>query len=187
MNYKALCIIPLLTALLTLVGCSTPAPPYSVSIPNVQTLKNSNAASVAVGEFSAQPPANNESIGVRANSMNSPKGTFAKYLQDALIQELTDAKLFDPKSEIQVSAVLTKNDISAAGFITNSAEIGARFTVKRAGKVTFDKVKVATTQWDSNFIGAIAIPRAIQNYPNVVTALLKQLYEDKEFLEAIKK
>lgn len=187
MNFKALCVTTASLALLTLVGCSTPAPPYAVSIPNIQTLKNGNAASVGVGEFSAQPPANNESIGVRANSMVSPKGTFAKYVQDALIQELVDAKLFDSKSDIQVTGVLTKNDISAAGFITNSAMIEARFTVKRSGNVTFDKVKAATTQWDSNFIGAIAIPRAIQNYPNVVTALLKQLYEDKDFIEAIKK
>jgi hypothetical protein len=187
MNFKTLSCTIAASTLIILAGCSTPAPPYAVSIPNVQTLKNSNAAPVSVGEVTAQPSVNNDSIGVRANSMNSPKGTFAKYLQDALSQELADAKLLDPKSDIQVTAVLTKNDISAAGFITNSAIIAARFTVKRGGKVTFDKVKEATTQWDSNFIGAIAIPRAIQNYPTVVTALLKQLYEDKEFSDAIKK
>jgi hypothetical protein len=187
MNFKTLSCVITASALSILAGCSTPAPPYAVSIPNIQTLKNSNAAPLSVGEVTAQSPANNDSISVRANSMNSPKGTFAKYLQDALSQELADAKLLDPKSDIRVTAVLTKNDISAAGFISNSATIAARFTVKRGDKVAFDKVKEATIQWDSNFMGAIAIPRAIQNYPNVVTALLKQLYDDKDFSDAIKK
>lgn len=187
MNFKILTYTVISSALVVLAGCSTPAPPYAVSIPNVETLKNGNAAPLSVGEVTAQSPAQNESIGVRAHSMKSPKTTFAKYLQDAISQELSDAKLLDPKSDIQLTAVLTKNDISAAGFITNSANIAARFTVKRSGRITFDKVKEATTEWDSNFIGAIALPRAIQNYPNVVTALLKQLYEDKEFFDAIKK
>ncbi len=187
MNFKTVSFSLATSALIVLAGCSTPAPPYSVSIPNVQSLKNSNGAPVSVGEVTSQSPANNDSIGLRGNSMNSPKGTFAKYLQDALSQELADAKLLDPKSDIRVTAVLTKNDISAAGFITNSAVIAARFTVKRGDKVAFDKVKEATTEWDSNFLGAIAIPRAIQNYPTVVTALLKQLYEDKEFADSIKK
>jgi hypothetical protein len=187
MNLKLVLSLVAASALVVLTGCSTPAPPYSVSIPNVQTLKNTNSAAVGVGEFTAQRPANNDSIGIRAGSMTSPKGTFAAYVQDALTQELAEAKLFDAKSGIQVTAVLTKNDISGAGIITNSAEIEARFTVKRGGNVVFDKVKAARTEWESSFAGPIAIPRAMQNYPNVVSALLKQLYDDKDFVDAIKK
>ncbi len=175
-------------AILGLGACSTPAPPYAVSIPNVQALKSASTSGVAVGEFGAQgSAANNETISIRGNPLVAAQGTFSKYLQNAVIQELTEARLLDPKSSVQITAVLIKNDISAAGFITASAEIEAKFSVTNGGKVTFDKLIRATIEWDSNFLGAIAIPRAQQNYPNLVTALLKELYADKDFVAALKK
>jgi hypothetical protein len=175
-------------SMMVLSACSTPAPPYAASIPNIQTLKSAAPASVSVGEFTTQgPDANNESISIRGNPMVSAQGTFAKYLQNALIQELTEARLLDAKSDVKITAILIKNDISAAGFVTASAEMEARFSVSNSGKVVFDKTKRATVEWDSNFVGMIAIPRAQQNYPNLVTALLKELYADKDFLNALKK
>ena len=175
-------------SMLALTACSTPAPHYAVSIPNVQVLKSATSTGVAVGEYGAQgAAANNESISIRGNPMVSPKGTFSKYLQNAIIQELTEARLLDPRSNVQITAVLLKNDIRAAGFITASAEIEAKFSVSNNGKVMFDKVKRATIEWDSNFVGMIAIPRAQQNYPNLVTALLKELYADNDFTSALKK
>ena len=188
MTSKQLLLIASIVSVLGLSACSTPAPPYAVSIPNVQTLKNATTSGIAVGEFTAQASAaNNESISIRGNPMVSAQGTFSKYLQSALVQELTEARLLDPKSNVQIAAVLLKNDISAAGFITASAEIEARFSVTNSGTVTFDKVKRATVEWDSNFLGAIAIPRAQQNYPGLVMALLKELYADKDFATALKK
>ena len=184
---QMLLVVSALT-LLDLTACSTPAPPYAVSIPNVQALKAATTSGVAVGEFTAQgSAANNESISIRGNPMVSAHGTFSKYLQNAIIQELTEARLLDPKSSVQITAVLIKNDISAAGFITASGEIEAKFTITNSGKVTFDKVIRATTEWGSNFLGPIAIPRAQQNYPNLVTTLLKQLYADGDFVAALKK
>ncbi len=175
-------------AMLGLSACSTPAPPYAVSIPNVQALKSATASGVAVGEVSAQDSAaNNDSISIRGNPMVSPQGTFSKYLQNALIQELTEARLLDPKSSVQITAILVKNDISAAGFITASAEIEAKFSVSNSGKLVFEKLKRATVEWDSNFVGMIAIPRAQQNYPGLVSALLKELYADTDFVNALKK
>jgi len=41
------------------------------------------------------------------------QGSYAKYLQDALSQELAEANLLDPKSKVKVSATLLKNDIDA--------------------------------------------------------------------------
>jgi uncharacterized lipoprotein YajG len=188
MKEKILLLIAIIVTIITVTGCSTPAPTYSVSIPNLQTLRDANLAQVAVGEVTATgSAANNESISVRANSMVSPQGTFAKYLQNALVQELSDARLLDPKSDIKITAVLLKNDISAGGFITNSAEMEVQIAVSKAAQKTFDKVKKAKIEWDSNFIGAIAIPRAMQNYPRLVETLLKELYADKDFLSSLKK
>lgn len=188
MTSKQIMLVVSVFTLLALTACSTPAPPYAVSIPNVQALKSAMTSGVGVGEFTAQgSAANNESISIRGNPMVSAQGTFSKYLQNAITQELTEARLLDPKSNVQITAVLIKNDISAAGFITASGEIEAKFIITNSGKVTFDKVIRATTEWDSNFLGAIAIPRAQQNYPSLVTVLMKQLYADRDFVAALKK
>lgn len=179
-----------LVALLSfaLAGCAIQAPPYALSIPNVQALKSGANGGVAVGEFTADgSAANNESISIRGSPLVSPQGTFARYLQDALVQELTEARLLDSNSDVQIGAVLLKNDISAAGFNTASAEIEARFIVNRAGKPVFDKVKRVAIEWDSHFVAAMALPRAQQNYPRLVSTLLAKLYEDNEFFAAIKK
>lgn len=187
MTLNKISVVTLVATISLLAGCATSAPPYAVSIPAIQTLKNGSSSGVSVGEFTAQgSAANNESISIRGNSMVSPQGTFAKYLQNALVQELTDAKLLNPQSQIQITATLLKNDISAGGFITASAEIEARFVVKRGAQVAFDKVKQATIEWGSNFVGAIAIPRAHENYPRLVSALLTTLYADDDFFKAIK-
>ena len=188
MTSKQIMLIVSVLMLLALTACSTPAPHYAVSIPNVQALKSATTSGVGVGEFTAQgSAANNETISIRGSPMVSAQGTFSKYLQNAIIQELTEARLLDPKSSVQITAVLIKNDISAAGVISASGEIEANFSITNGGKVTFDKVIRATTEWDSNFLGAIAIPRAQQNYSNLVTVLLKQLYADRDFVAALKK
>ena len=181
-------VLALVFATLVIAGCATPAPNYSISIPHVEKLKSSGAGPVAVAPVTAQgSEANDEAIAVRASRMVSPYGSFAKYLQSALTQELTEARLLDPQSGVQLTATLLKNDVSAAGVITASATIEARFVVRKSGTVVFDKVKNATITWDSNFIGAIAIPRAIENYPRLVSALLDQLYADDQFFAAIRK
>jgi hypothetical protein len=181
-------VIPLVVTAMMLGACSTPAPNYAISIPHVQKIKDSGASQTSVGEFTAQSSAaNNETISIRGNPMVSPKGTFAAYVQNALISELTEARIYDPKSQTQITATIIKNDISAAGIITASAEIEARFVVRRNSAVAFDKVKRATIQWDSNFLGPIAIPRAQENYPRLITALLNELYSDDAFFVALKK
>jgi hypothetical protein len=187
LQFAASLVVFALGAITLLAGCSTPAPQYIISIPHVQALKTSGAKATATTPFKAEgSAANNETIGIRGNPMNSAKGTFAAYLEDAITQELTEAKIFNPSANTKISAVLLKNDISAAGIVTASGEIEARFTVMRGDKVAFNKVKRATTTWDSHFLGAIAIPNAQQNYPKLVQALLKQLYDDNEFFAALK-
>jgi curli biogenesis system outer membrane secretion channel CsgG len=179
-------VILALSALL-LVACATPAPNYGVVIANVQKLKESGAKPTSVGEFTAQSSAaNNETISIRGNPMSSPKGTFSAYVRDALVAELTEARLLNPTSTTQVSAVLVKNDISAAGFVTANAEIEVRFVVRQGATVRYDAIKRATIEWDSNFLGGIAIPRAHANYPRLVSTLLADLYSDPAFLAALK-
>ncbi len=58
--------------------------------------------------------------------------------------------------------------------------------MKRAGAVTYDKVTTVHDEWDSSFMGNVAIPRAQQRYPTVVQKLLGALYADPAFLQALK-
>lgn len=61
----------------------------------------------------------------------------------------------------------------------------ARFVVSKAGTVRYDQVKTIRYEWESSFAGAVAIPRAQQEYPNLVQRLLAILYTDQAFLDAL--
>ena len=150
-------------------GCAMQAPRYQPSIGNVELLKKAPAP-VAVGAFTVQANgAGVTSIGLRGSGMTSPVGAdYAAYLAEALQQELQLAGKLDAKSKIVVSGLLLKNDISAAGFSTNSGEMEAQFTVLNDGKEQYRATKRAELSWDSSFLGGIAIPKAQQQYPLIV-------------------
>jgi hypothetical protein len=169
-------------------GCAMYAPAYQPSIDNVETLKKSQARPVMLGAFTVQAGAVGASaIGLRANSMTSSVGSdYAAYLAEALRQELALAGKLDPKSEIAVSGVLIKNDIAAGGASTNSGEIEARFVVKSRDQVRYEAVKRVQLSWESSFVGAIAIPKAQQQYPLLVQKLISALFEDSQFQVAIR-
>lgn len=172
-------------------GCAMQAPRYQALIDNVEVIKQA-PNSVSLGSFSVQagsPAAarGGASLSVRASPMNSPVGTdYAAYVADALSQELIVAKKLDPKSKIEISGKLMKNDISAGGFSTNNGEIEAQFVVKKDGVVRFEKTKFASLTWDSSFLGAVAIPKAQQQYPLIVQKLLSLLWGDADFQAALK-
>jgi hypothetical protein len=185
---NALRTAALLLVALVLQGCAMQAPRYTPSIDNVEALKKSGPGSVMLGTFSVQSGAQGAtSISMRGSSMVSPVGSdYAAYLADALRQELVLAGKLDPKSSIEISGLLMKNDISAAGVSTNSGEIEARFVVKRDGAVRYDAVKRAESSWESSFVGAIAIPKAQQQYPVIVQQLLSKLLTDPQFQSALR-
>ncbi|MBP6902708.1 MAG: hypothetical protein KBC73_21630 [Burkholderiaceae bacterium] len=170
-----------------LSGCAMTAPNYSPSIDNLEILKRS-AAPMALGAFTLQSGlAGGTSIGLRGNSMNSSVGgDYAAYLAEALRQELALAGKLDPKSRIVISGLLLKNDIAAAGMATNSGEIEARFSVSRDGQPRYAKAHRVEMSWESSFAGAVAIPKAMQQYPLMVQKLIGQLLADPEFIAALK-
>lgn len=176
-----------LTVLVT--GCANPGPFYSPSIANVELMKKSlpgaNLRNGTVTVDAAMPGA--ASLSIRANSMTSPIGAhFGDYIANALQQELVLAKLMDPRSDTVVSGQLLKNNIDAGGFSTNEGQIEARFVVKRNDAVKFDKVKKVEMKWDSSFVGAVAIPKALNNYPVMVQMLISSLVSDPDFAAAVK-
>ena len=166
-------------------GCAHVVPPYQESVENVIKLERGGTTKVKVGEFTAD--AGLESLRSRGNKFKSPyKESFSEYLHEALQLELARAGRLDPNAGIRVDAVLQKNDLDISGFDIGSLEIAARFSVHKNGMVTYNQVKSARKEWDSSFMGAIAIPLARDAYPSVMTQLLGALFADVQFINAIR-
>jgi len=169
-----------------LPACSMLAPKAAVSVQQTLVLRDSGAAPVKVGTFAAGADAHDQSISIRGSGMTSPYGSYAKYLEEAMRLQLREAGLFDEASKAEISGTLMKNDINASGFVTASGDISARFQVKRGEKIVYDTIQEAHVEWGSNFLGAIAIPRAQEAYPGLVSTLLGALFGDAAFLGSLK-
>jgi hypothetical protein len=169
-------------------GCSMMAPQYSASLTNVQALKDGGDFSAKVGEFSAtKDPGNVNPISIRGSSLSSPYGgSYALYLAEAVKQELSLAGKLSSGADVEISGVLQKNDLDGSGFSKGAGVIEARFVVKKSGQVRYDQVKLVNTEWESSFVGAVAIPKAQQEYPVLVQKLLAALYADPAFIKALK-
>jgi hypothetical protein len=169
-------------------GCSLIAPRYTASLDNVQKLKDGGIAPTKVGAFKSDPGKDNSTtISIRGSSLASPyDNSYADYLAESLKQELSLAGKLAPDAQIEVTGALQKNDISIPPVGSGSGDITARFIVTRAGAVRYDQVKSIHDEWDSSFVGAIAIPRAQEQYPILVQKLLAAVYADPAFIQALK-
>jgi hypothetical protein len=169
-------------------GCSLMAPPYTASIDNVQRLKDAGDVSVKVGQFDSSPDrANANPISLRGSSLSSPyNDSYAAYLAEAIKQELALAGKLKPDTDIEISGLLLKNDLDTSGFVVATGDMEARFVVKKMEEVRYNQVKTVHREWESSFLGSIAIPRAQEEYPRLVQQLLQLLYGDNEFLQALK-
>jgi hypothetical protein len=170
-------------AAIVLAGCSTTAPNYSAGVDNVNAA-GALRGSIAVGKFELAKGREAElnSIGARSTTFTSPvNGSYADYLAEAAKADLRASGKLDPSSPKVLAGVIEKNALSAAGIVTNDAEVAVRFTLKQGNNVTYEKLVTASHSWESSFMGGIAIPRAIQNYVVTVQKLLKQLYLDPDF------
>lgn len=180
--------VPVLLTAVLLSGCSIVAPKYSPSIENVQRLRDGDVAAAKLGKFeSGGEHSGAKGISLRGSTMTSPyEYTYNAYLAEAIKQDLFLAGKLKEDSELEISGVLLKNDIDASGFSTASGVIDAQFVVRKSTKIKYDAVKSVQYQWDSSFAGAIAIPKAQQEYVNLIHKLLEVLYSDKAFLDALK-
>jgi len=169
-------------------GCSLMAPQYTTNIDNVQKLKDNGEFSAKVGKFdSDKNDANANPITLRGSPLRSPYGdSYAEYVAEAIKQELSLAGKLKPTADVEISGVLLKNDIDARGFSKANGDIEVRFVVKKGLEVRYDQIKTVHYEWESSFLGPVAIPRAQQEYPNLVRKLLEALLADPAFLQALK-
>lgn len=183
---RLLCAV-LVAGAAALTGCAqikmgAPSP----SVDNIQKAKASGMAPAALGEFAPAPgkPAGFDAgLDVRSNTLSSPIDG-AKYLKETLATELKSAGLLDGASTTVIQGQLTQSEL-AVPVSQASGTLGARFVVVRAGRTVYDKELKVSASWESSFVGAVAIPAAVNEYTSLYRKLVGQLLDDAEFRRAM--
>lgn len=176
------------TGLAALLGACvhTPAPAYQPGVENLRTLRAAEGQPIVVGDFDAGPKVNDTRLGgLRGSSMTGAEdGLFSTYLQHALEAELRQAGRFDPGAGLRLEGTLVHNQLDASSGSTGFARVAARFVLRRGDEVVFDKELAAREEWESSFIGTIAIPGGMQGYVATVQKLVGTLFADPDFRAA---
>jgi len=172
-----------------MIGCaSVTMPPPSATASTVENLRTANIVPATAGKFALAPGVNPEvdkSLGgLRGSSLQATSGSFSQQLKEVIIAELKAAGLYDEKSPNQIEGQLMESQVDAAVSV-GTARLSAKFTVDRNGKRVFDKVLSVESQWESSFVGAIALPAAIHQYSLLYKTLAAKLFEDKDFKAAL--
>jgi hypothetical protein len=187
--FYRLAFTALLAATALMTGCAhRPMAAPVASADNVQKARAAGMAPVNVGNFVRGPAMDSgtdTSISIRATTLFSPyEDSFAKYLKEALVIDLRAAGLLDSASPIRIDGFLTENKVDSA-MSQGSGSLAARFVVTRSGAVAYDKLLRVDSTWESSFIGAIAIPAAINEYTALYRKLVVKLLDDAAFRSAV--
>ena len=174
----------MLSLVLATTACSFNPPPYATSFQNVQQARELPHP-VKVGQFKADKPAIDQ-ISLRGNTLKPATGSFADYVRGAVVSELTVADKYSESAQDELIATLLENDLDASGFQIGNGKIAAHFTLRRNGGDSFSKTISAENSWPSSFVGATAIPNAVNAYPELVEKMLGKLYSDTDFVSALK-
>ena len=160
----------------------------SASIDNIRLAKSSGIGPVAVGTFvpaQGKEEMLEQPLSLRASRLSAPGGSFAGYLKETLEAELAGASLLDSNAPIKLEGVLTDRQVNAS-MGQGSALLSARFIAKRNDKQVYDRELSVNSAWDSPFVGAVAIPAAINEFTLLYRKLVGRLLSDPEFVSAVK-
>jgi hypothetical protein len=182
-------LTPALVALSALAtGCAqiTLGAP-TASEAGIRAARESGIAASQVGEFklaAGKPREVDGALSLRGSSLASPyDGSMARYLQQTLETELRAAGLLDANAKQQIVGELLESSIDPA-ISEGKARLAARFSVRRDGRVVFAKELVAESAWASSFVGAVAIPAAVNEYGALHRKLVAMLLADADFRRA---
>jgi hypothetical protein len=187
---RHLTTLTLIAAAALATGCASVTVPVTASASNVERLKASPPAPMGVGEFRSAPGKAadaDKGLSIRGTNTISPQGgSFAIQLRDQLAAELKGAGLLATDGRIVVSGTVTDNSLDA-GIGKGAGRLAARFQVKRDGAQVFNKELVASAEWESSFMAAVAVPAAFNQYGALYQTLIGQLLDDAEFKAAVKR
>jgi hypothetical protein len=168
-------------------GCASPkAPAYSPDYAALDQLKAAKPSTIAVVKVQpTDPNAPVNRISLRGTRLDSPSGTFAKYLEDAIVRDLKEVSAYDAKSRTRLDARILENDVSVGNISTGSGVMTVEIEVTREGVQRLKKTYKANISFESSFAGMVAIPAGQTAYPTLVRALLGKVYTDPQFAAAI--
>ncbi|MDI3381903.1 hypothetical protein ACFPPF_18765 [Xenophilus aerolatus] len=162
------------------------APPYTPDYEGMDALKRTGPDKAAVAAFQpTDPKAGVNKISLRGATLLSGSGSFAKYLENALISDLKEIGVYDSAARTRIDATLLGNDIAIGQIATGTGFIEIELTVTRDGTQRLRKTYAARTSFESSFAGAVAIPKGQLEYANLVRTLLRQVYTDPAFIAAV--
>ncbi|WP_257884865.1 hypothetical protein [Variovorax sp. RO1] len=174
----------LLAALAT--GCAQlGAPPYAADYEALDRLEAHNPGKVAVAKVQPTDPNDRiNTLGLRRARLVSPSGTFAQYLEDALMRDLGEISVYDPKAPTRIAARILVNELDL-GVINGSGRMDVEVTVTRNAAQKLRKTYRGEIAFDSSYANIVAVPAGQAAYPRLVRALLRQVYADPQFVAAI--
>ena len=117
--------------------------------------------------------------------MRPVSGSFASDLRATVIAELTAAGRYDPDASTILSGELVENR-AGENFKNGGGVMAAAFRLTKGQRVVFDKVIRTDVQWNSSFIGAVAVPNAFRAYGAMQNMLVERLVSDTDFRRAVK-
>lgn len=158
---------------------------------NTANLRRADLAETRVGSFTldaAKPATLDKGHSMRGvNTLQAPiNSSFAEYVRESLRVELAAAGLLNPQAAAVISGVLLETQLEP-DIGTGKGLIKVRFTVTRGTEKRYEKDLTAKAEWESSFVGAIAIPAAAQNYEGLYRKLVGQLITDPDFRKALAK
>jgi len=175
-----------LAAAVLATGCAPLlAPPYAADYETLDKLEATRPGMVALAK--AQPSDANDKVNtvrLRSARLLSPSGSFAQYLQDAMMRDLSEISVYDPKAPTRIAARVLVNEIDL-GVINGTGRMDVEITVTRDATQRLRKTYRAETAFDSSYASIVAVPAGQAAYPRLVRALLRQVYADPQFVAAI--
>lgn len=175
--------------MLAVAGCTATASPPDTSIRAVRAASVADFPPIALGAFTpspALPRGADRAVGLRAMTVKPPNGrSFSQFLGETIEVQLRLAAKLDPASPITLSGSMTEIAANTRIGRANGA-IAATFRLTVGGRVTFEKTLRAEGEWDSSFIGAVAILNAEREYTALYPKLVETLFEDADFRAALR-
>ncbi|MEJ1163011.1 hypothetical protein V9K97_04880 [Variovorax sp. CCNWLW186] len=167
-------------------GCAQlAAPPYAADYEALDRLEATRPGMVAVAKVQPTDPGDKiNTLSLRRARLLSPSGTFAQYLEDALMRDLGEISAYDPKAPTRIAARILVNELDL-GVINGTGRMDVEVVVTRANAQRLRKTYRGEIAFDSSYANIVAVPAGQAAYPRLVRALLRQVYADPQFIAAI--
>lgn len=151
-----------------LAGCAFKTSPYGASVSNVEAIRSSNVKSIAVAKFQSVKPGL-DSITCRAAGPVTVTPNFESYIQQAFVDELKLAGVYNANSTVVLSGKLEEIDFSSG--LSDGKWIFA-LTVSNGRNESF------TTKSTFGFSGSFVADRACQEVAQALGPAVQKLIAD---------